>query len=95
MTGPCAAVDEGGSSQAATEARGKGQSTGIVPSSANYISFDADDATDRKKRKAAEAAQENAKVSKKGGKRKPGKADSDDDKEGSAKIKEPKERKRK
>ena len=94
MKEPCAAVDEGGSSQAATEARGKGQSTGVVPSSAHFVSFDADDATDRKKRKAAEAAQEHAKVSKKGGKGKPGKADSDDEGEDSSKINEPKDRKR-
>ena len=39
----------------AKEAKGKGKSTGFVPSSAHFISFDADDATEKKKRKAASA----------------------------------------
>lgn len=63
------------------EAKGKGKSTGFVPSSAHFISFDADDTTEKKKRKAAGAgAGEEAAKSKKAGKSKVvEKEESDDD----------------
>lgn len=46
------------------EAKGKGKSTGFVPSSAHFVSFNADDATEQKKRKAAEGADAEAKNAK-------------------------------
>ena len=63
----------------AKETKGKGKSTGFVPSSARFISFDADDPTEKKKRKAAGIEEETAK-SKMAGKSKVVKEESDEEK---------------
>ena len=78
------------------EAKGKGKSTGNVPSSAHFISFDAD-ATEKKKRKAASAgAGQEAAKSKKAGKSKvveEDESDGDNDEPSSPKGKPPKGKK--
>ena len=73
---PKSAIKEG------KEAKGKGKSTGFVPSSAHFISFDADDATEKKKRKAAGSAREETAVSKMEGKSKVVEQDQSDDEQG-------------